>query len=520
MIKPAFVLAFSGHRHLPDNPGLPMAIREALIEYRKEAERLEGELHLHCMMAWGADLIALEQAQELGIPSHIVLPKELVMPVEGQPMKGLANDYVDNLTGRFMADDWRRTVRVIADAEAGLHGGSVRVYAEHTTQRDCYYDCAVKMLSISDGLLVVWNGLEARGPGGTADSYGHAKSLSIPTWVMPPEAKDAAASRPQGPLLNSEGAEIAGHLLSRCEGGPAEILSRLDSDAQSAGGSFRSKTTRTISLHFNAALLAALGASFITYAPAKLALILLSFVQGALVTAAWMIQRTIIRSNAHTRWLNLRFGAELVRSAESTQGLIDPLYPLVHSHLPEWSRFARTVALRSIQAPGRGASWQERRDGYVERRLEGQIEYFDRKKKEADKESALLQRLISIATVLAPWASVMALLYKGAEKAGLDPAGITLALGLAGLPFAEFLRFLPVAIPLAAGLLGSRRQANDAERRRIRYAELARQLRGFSRDISRLRSSTATVRIVLLAEESLLAEQLEWRLREHQSLKR
>ncbi len=520
MIKPVHVLAFSGHRNLPENSRLAGVISEALLEYRKESAAAKAELHLHCMIAWGADLIALEQAEALGIPFHIVLPKELIIPREGQPLEGLASDYVDPATGRFMAAEWERTLRIIEKAAAGLNGGSLRTYAEHTTQRDCFYDCVVKMLSIADGLLVVWNGREANGPGGTADSHAHATSIGIPIWVVPPDSADAASTRPPGSLLGSEGMEIASLLLPRCDGDFAQALARLDADAETAGGSFRGKMSKTIFLHFNAALIAALTASFITYEPARFALVALSVVQGSLVTLAWLYQRRIIRSNAHTRWLNLRFGAELVRSAEATQHLADPLHPFVHSHRPEWSRFVRSVSLRSKRAAGASASWEEQRGAYVRGRLESQITYFENKKKEADRESAALQRFLSVATMLAPWVSVMALLYKAAEKFGLDPAGLAFSLGLAGLPYAEFLRFLPIALPLAAGYLGSRRQASDAERRRIRYAELARQLRLLSRAITLLRSRTSAARIVRQAEEALLAEQLEWRLREEQSLKR
>lgn len=520
MIKPVYILAFTGHRELPPNSRLPEVVRQALQEYQKEAEALGGELHLHCMIAWGADLIVLEQAASLGIPVHIVLPKELALPKAGENLEGLACDYVDPSTGVFMEAEWQRTLELIDKARTGLHGGSLRTFAEHTTLSECFYDCAVKMLGIADALLVVWDGKEAKGPGGTADSHAHAVAIGLPIWILPPEASEAAATRPEGRLLETAGTELSRLLLPRCSGSLHEMLQQLDTEAQAAGSSFRGKMSKTISLHFNAALLAALAACFITYQPARIVMIILSAVQGVIVTLAWLFQRTIIRSNAHTRWLNLRFGAELVRSAEATEGLVDPLHPCIQSHRPEWGRFIRTVALKATPRQLQSNGWQTHRDSYAKERLEVQIAYFEKKKREADKESALLQRFLSFATTLAPWVSAAALLFKAAEKAGLDPAGLAITLGLAGLPYSEFIRFLPIALPLTASYLGSRRQASDAERRRIRYAELGKQLRFFARAIGRLRSETSAVRIVRQAEEALLYEQLEWRLREEQSLKR
>ena len=251
-----------------------------------------------------------------------------------------------------------------------------------------------------------------------------------------------------------------------------------------------------------------------TYAPAKTALIMLAVFQGALVTLAWWHQRKISRSNAHVRWVNLRFAAELTRNVDATAGIADPIYPNIGHHLQQWSRFSRTLALAAHRS-AKEETWQARRDRYVQERLRGQISYFTSKKIAADKESAALRRFFVVATQLAPWVAAAGITYKVAEKAGVSLEDYAVMLGLAGLPFTECARFLPIALPLIAGYIGARRQASDAERRRTRYAYLAEQLRKSEENLALLRTETSAKVAIERIEEILLIEQVEWLLKEN-----
>ena len=144
-------------------------------------------------------------------------------------------------------------------------------------------------------------------------------------------------------------------------------------------------------------------------------------------------------------------------------------------------------------------------------RIEGQTAYFETKQLVAAAESTRLGRMGAWSADAAPWVVIGALAYKTCEKAGL--------LGAAGNDslLVTALRFLPIALPLVAGHIGSLRQASDHERRRIRYAELAVQLKLLGRAIVHLRTESSVVHTVIQAEEVLLSEQLEWRLRESQA---
>lgn len=514
MAKPAYVLAFCGHRNLPKDHQLTKAIREALEAYRAEAKRLGGELHLHCMIAFGADLIAVEQAQALKIPVHLILPKQPIEVREGKPIEGLAEDYHDTVTGEFLVEEWNRTVRALERSDTGLDGGTLRVFGLGSPSPDCFHDTAVKMLSVADGLLTIWDGLPAKGPGGCGETCEYAKASGIPIWQLSPDCDHADVREARGPLLTTGSPETALALIRDHEEGTSSLLIRLDQQAEAIGENFRGRMSKNLSLHFYATVLAALGASFVTYAPAKTALIVLAAFQGALVTLAWWQQRKISRSNAHVRWVNLRFAAELTRNVDATAGITDPMYPNIGNHLQPWSRFSRTLALASHRS-GKEESWQARRDRYIQDRLRGQIAYFTSKKKAADKESAALRHFFVVATQLAPWVAAAGVTYKVAEKAGVNLDSYAVMLGLTGLPFAESARFLPIALPLIAGYIGARRQASDAERRRTRYAHLAEQLRKSEENLALLRTETSARVAIERIEEILLTEQLEWLLKEN-----
>lgn len=515
MLKPVYILAFSGHRALRDGEALRDGIRVALGAYRLEAERLGGVLHLHCSIAYGADLLVLEEAESLGIPVHLILPKHY-KPVEpGKLIEGLAADFVDPATGVFRQSDWERALRAMRNAESGRNSGSVRTVLPESPDPECYYDAGVRMLSVADGLLAIWDGLPARGLGGSAEICDHARMLGIPVWVLSPEPANAGQdSRPDDGLLLARGGELAMSLFSITHGSSADIFRQLDASAGALGSSFRVRMTAAIRLHFYATLLAAFAASVVTVPWAKYALIAFAAIEGVLVTAAWWIQRLDHRGKTQSRWLDLRFAAELVRSARATRDLVDPIYPCVQKHRPEWARFVRTISLElRKEKHGTVGSWTEHRAVYVRERLEEQALYFETRQKQASVQSARTRDLAAIATDLAPWVVGGALLLKASEKLGWLVYVERLA---EGFLVPEMLRFLPIALPLIAGYLGSIRQASDAGRRAIRYSELAVQLRSIAKVIIHLRTHASVSHAVVQAEEVLLSEQLEWRLRESQ----
>ena len=70
---------------------------------------------------------------------------------------------------------------VVADGEAvravdGVDGGSWRIVSQASGDPGCYYDAGVMLVEGSDALLAVWDGLPAKGVGGTGDSCDFARA--------------------------------------------------------------------------------------------------------------------------------------------------------------------------------------------------------------------------------------------------------------------------------------------------------------------------------------------------------
>lgn len=511
-LRPVYILAFSGHRNLRDEESLRPRIRETLLGYQREADRLGGELHLHCSLAYGADLLATEEARALGIPIHLILPRHLPEPTPASATperRGLAADFVNEADGGFRHADWARALGIIEHARSPGSRGTVRTISPEAPVPQCYYDAGIRMLTAADALVVVWNGEQARGLGGTAEIYDHARMMAIPVGTLHPDHDGGGDPKP---VLSADGGELALGLLSTARDSVAQLFDGLDLRAQAMGSSFRARLTTSIRFHFYATLIAALAASLAPSLWAKSLLLAFSALEAVLVTAAWRLQSSGLHPGKDISWLDLRFAAEIVRSLRATRDLCDPLYPIVKKHRPEWARFARTVALGlSSDARPLDDNWMEHRAIYVRDRIEGQLAYFDSRQKLADSQSSRLGRVAHAATHAAPWVAIGALTFKVCEKAGLVGGAAP------DSPLSTAIRFLPVALPLVAGHVGSLRQASDHERRRIRYAELSLQLRHLGRAIIHLRTQSSVVSTVVEAEEILLSEQLEWRLRESQS---
>jgi hypothetical protein len=116
--------------------------------------------------AAGADLLFVQQALDLGLKWHASLPLPIAEferdfpPVEWLAVKTLLNraEHTHIVTGSGTRD------------EAYLAGGL-----------DVVNRCSV--------LLVVWDGLPARGKGGTADVVAYARSAGRPIVVIHPDTQ-------------------------------------------------------------------------------------------------------------------------------------------------------------------------------------------------------------------------------------------------------------------------------------------------------------------------------------------
>lgn len=537
MISPRFIVGFSGHRTL-ENPALiSEAITHALESLRDKARAVAAEIELFTSIAYGCDTLAVESARNLGIPVHLVLPQPIETDSDtGEPLldRGFANDFWDiPATGpqKFRRDDWERSWKQIQDARRGIDGGTLRLVRGSQSRPECYYDAGIQMIEACDALIAVWNGKAARGLGGTAEMVSHLRAtkpnctliiIDVTTGAISTERDNAFASTTDGPIQEMTSIN---DLLGERHKAPSEltatVLEGLTETANKEAQSFRSDGVSTIMLHGSATAVAALAAILPKHEVwSSKVLMLMAVIEFVLVYQAWWKSRKHQQRRTSERWLRARFGAELVRGLRATSAFMDPLAPQIAHRNPAWSRFAIALGLMAAREIDRSKSWQDHRDEYAKARLDDQLGYFTAKRKLAVRTIHRTQLIADFTTRVAPWCLLFALLHRTweviVEQTAAEKVAVSSSFSWATLGSDLLVRFLPIFIPLMAGIASGLRAALDAGRRTSRYGEMADRLTAASAGLAELKTETTARHTILATESVLLDELIEWHLAEKQ----
>ncbi len=513
ILTPVWIIGFSGHRNLPH----PDATREALLstlQSLQSAAALKGaKVELYTSAAAGADLLALSCARSLNIPVHLLLP----LPEA---------DFAADFEGR--GEEWAQASEFIAAARRGDNGGTTRVLRDHPLRDDCYYGQVTRIVDACDLLLVVWDGEAARGPGGTGDAVELAKARHRPLLHISsvnPKALSPAEIEKSCPAPDAVTSDIEGILTEHSKpalSDAAALQKALDSIANEKAPAFRRGTARVIKLHAAAALLGAVPSllylAFIQNpaAPAdgevhrwEIAAGWFTAAEFAIVSASLLLTWLLARKKVKTKWLRARFAAEVVRSVRASRPWLDPLHPQIVRHLPEWHTFAVTAGLMASgdalasPAPGGDAALilQAKKTAYITGRLQDQRKHFEEKALAAKQQDKIWHGVAKWAAILAPPAVLFALLDKA--------CGWHLSHSWTGAILAKF---LPVALPLTAGVATALRSALDITRRSHRYPEMEERLQAIAEAFPLLRTEQSAATAVARTEELLTDELIEWRL--------
>jgi hypothetical protein len=162
-------IGVTGHRLLAPHPRLATAVDDALaaIEGRRPAPHL-----LISGFAEGADELVAHHALARGWELHALLP----LPVD---------DFVTDLE---RPDDFRA---LLARATA------VEDLRPPAPRPDCYLLQGLAMVDRSHELVALWNGVAARGVGGTADIVAAARTRRrTVTWSEAADVRDGTAREP------------------------------------------------------------------------------------------------------------------------------------------------------------------------------------------------------------------------------------------------------------------------------------------------------------------------------------
>jgi hypothetical protein len=511
VLEPVWLVAFTGHRpsgdpgrSAPELAAARASISAALAMFRSRAQVRGGRIELVTGAGAGADIEAIEAAEALGIPVHVVLP----LSVE---------EFKKDFTGPS-AGYQERATRAIEKATSGAGGWTVRT-VWGAGRPECYLEAGLETLLFADALVALWDNRDAQGMGGTADIVREARRVGMPCVTIDPAAPaapadgsiDAAWPAPDQ-LLGDLAAELGAPPASATSSARA-LLDHFDQSATAAAGHFRRRLVLALLLHFAAALLAGMGAAWSPVLHARvtdghgsisesllhLTPKVLTGIEFVLVSIAWYVMFQTNQRRSHGRWRKARFAAELTRSLIASARVLDPLWPLIGRYDARWKRFALGVGLAATrERPPQ--SLEDRREAYLAERLTGQIEHFAGKLKPATRWMGVLGVSSEIATIAAPVvigvALVLKLMWPELPERSLWAAFVTF--------------FLPVALPLIAGAATSLMVAIDAGRRTERYASMVQRLRRLSVLLPAARTERLVRRAVSEAEDLMMGELAEW----------
>jgi hypothetical protein len=546
MISPRYLVAFTGHRNLSNPAPVARALREALQGLQKRVEAAGGKLEFYGSIAYGADTLAVEAARALNIPVHLILPKAIVTdPATGQPdpRKGFAADFWDGdpaAGGTFRESDWNRAFTQIRDAQSGVNGGTIRTTLGSQVAPECYYDTGLKMLEAADALLAVWDHQEARGLGGTAEIVQMARKASKPCVIIPADGGAPEFLDIERLARDEENRAIFQQVdeFSRTCAAPdpereedfSTLFKRLEVCSNVKAKHFRDTLVKMIKWHGAATIVAALAAILPQVdLPWKIALAVLALTEACLVSMALWRNAQLHRGKVHEKWMETRFATELMRGLHDSGGLLDPLHPLITHHHPKWRRFAVTAGLMLRRESPPVDDWRTALRSYVEVRLRhpnwriGQIAYFTTKQGEAEPHfhrTLLWGRIFGWMALIVVCGALAFKCYVITAKTvhlpyphAVTEDGATWMSWLAVITFS----FLPIALPLLAGVFISLRSALDSGRRTFRYKELADRLTTAACVMESLRTESSARTAVANTEEVLLDELIEWHLAEQQN---
>lgn len=471
------VVGFSGHRQISEAPLIAAALREELARLRASSP---DEWIALSSVAEGSDQLFVEAACSLGLSWHAVLPL---------PRTDFAKD--------FSPAGWTQVEALLAKAE------HVNVINENGTREDAYLDCGIETVNGADVLLVVWDGDEARGKGGTGDVVAYARSLGKPLVVV--DAVTRLVHRENFAKLSAVDLTLTAlnHLPENSVGwgsnpfaAPEAIFSfqqKCDYAASHGAPQVRRLIVATVILHVVATLVAAGALSF------GLHLTIVPWFKLFCLAGALGVALLLRYQHSHHHWVRCRLASEICRSALATWGLprAAPLFEdLDMAAMQGLTRSLHMLHRRS--ASNRTISIDEFRRTYVDNRIEDQLTYYRQQESRALPLFVRLKLGFWIATILA---LLCTLLYAVCHS--IDA------------PVAEWIvqsvfYFAPIALPLLAAAFISLISINDLQRRVARYREMQTLLAESRARLTYAQTWNSLERVVLKTERALLQEVLEW----------
>jgi hypothetical protein len=471
------IVGFSGHRQLADMVGPARAIMSAIDELRQEAP---GDWIGLSSVAAGSDQLFVQQVLDLGLSWHAILPL---------PRAQFRQD--------FTPFDWSVAEGFLARAD------HVRVIGESESREDNYLDCGMETVNDSDVLIALWDGLPARGKGGTAEVVGYATALGKPVLIIDANTYATrklnwdAIHRREDTLAELNRLPDTAQELAAGAKGPRNIhlfLQKCDAAATRAAPQFRRLIASTVVLHVLATVIASAVLAYELEA-AALPWIKLLCLTGALAVAIELRRR----GHSNSSWVRCRLAAEFCRSAIATWGLPRAAPLFQDLNLPVVRGLTRSLhILHSRAAAADPMSMADFKESYIVQRIDDQIAYYQRQEGRALPQFSRLKAGFWISTLLAITCTFM---YALARTWDFEPAEWVVS---------SIFHFLPITLPVVAAAFISLISINDLQRRVARYREMKFMLMDSRNQVKFCETWNSLERVVLKTERALLQEVLEW----------
>jgi hypothetical protein len=484
LLSPIWIVGFSGHRHLRTPDKVTEVIGTVLHSLRSE---IPGRLVGYSSVAIGADTLFAEQWLASGLPWMALLPRS------EQEFKKDFND-----------SDWARTVALLQKAARVQVLSGVK-----DAERDlAYLECGLLVVDQADLMIAIWDGKPSRGVGGTADIVSNARNLNKPLILINPESSEIKREHfspdvfadSEMTYLNRIAKPEALSVTEKTD--PEErvrrFFNKVDAKAASIAPRFRLWVGASVVMNAAAAILVAATIGF------QVSSFILNTLIFVLTTAAAVAVALIKRKRAHQKWIQCRVASEICRSALATWNLAEVSEPTWFNQLTEFLRLVKTVRLMKLTDPTRQITniqqWQEK---YLTTRVDEQIHYFRRRRKEF---TAALS-VLTVSFWLFSFLGIGRALFTGSAF-GVGPlVPVTPANPLAW----HFVQsFLPIALPLAAGCTLSLISVFDINRQLARSRAMEALLVKSREQIAKSESLPGLRRAVENVENALASEVFEW----------
>ncbi|MFT3990835.1 MAG: hypothetical protein QM680_05440 [Luteolibacter sp.] len=453
-------VGFSGHRKLERPEEARAVIRQ---ELRALVSSLNGELIGLSSAASGADTLFLEACTELGIRTIVLLPFD---------RERFSQDFENPA-------DWDRAVSCMDAAIwcETVGGNEVAPAAYHVVNRE--------MLDIADRMIFLWDGLPARGLGGTAETVMECHERKIPARII--HADDFSVDWQTGePPLISTDPRFSDLPPATCV---QELFEKLDTRATQSAPRSRWFAAGSMSVNHVA-----------TFVQASLLALSLSKEMGGLIKFTLAIIAACLpwvgsRMRLQERWVSDRVRAELLRSLLASHVPSSPLHPPALDLFPTEMPFIRSAAVRLI--PER-IDWQSAAKRYLSERLNGQIHYLMSKGAKAKQRMRLFGTLFKITSYGAIFFAGMALFVSSFDYR-VGEIWQRWAIG-----------FLPAVLPGIAAWSLAMISVFEFKRRASLYNQLVEELIRLRPKIEQAKCASAAAAAIQQIERLLLNELWEW----------